>query len=160
MGKETMDCKKLIMVLVVVVVVLVSGCAQQQIIPSTSEAPQVITEVVAPPPKIDHEILSKLKTETRVKVIVTLKDNSNIVLRDDMTAQERHQALLENDRQNLIVQSALISSLSAQEFEVVRSSSFGRWFSGYTTNRGIEKLRHDPRVERVYLPTLSEPQWE
>ena len=99
----------------------------------------------------DSSIIKKFEEEnqTWVWVIVSLKDDSNIVL--DGTQEERKNL----SRQKSIWFEGkieeIINSLFDEEFEPTGSNDRG--FSGKITREGFDKLINDSRIKDVYLNT-------
>ena len=84
-------------------------------------------------PVIDNEVLNEFNNKERVTITATLIDLGNRDL-------------------NINLQSEIISNFSEEEFKLNWKSSNGRGFEGNITKEGLEKLKKNPNILRVYLP--------
>lgn len=102
------------------------------------EIPKV-KEIDNQPTIFDPQILERLAVEERVEVSVILKNEGDDVI-------------------NLRIQSELIDSLSEADFMIKTVSISGRWISGEISREGLDKLKTDPRVLRIYIPEEAQTQ--
>ncbi len=83
-------------------------------------------------PLIEKEVYLALENSERVNVIIIIKDQG-----DDHIIDQ------------------IISSLNEEEFKLKYESSSGRWVSGDITRKGLEKLKDNQNIIRIYVPILG-----
>lgn len=101
--------------------------------------------------KYDSEILEELNKTSEVRVIVKLKDNSNITVIG--TKEERRALLKQIDEWFKPVIDEVLTNISEDEFKLIKKSSNG--FSGYITEEGFDKLIKDEKVKSIYLDKIG-----
>jgi len=93
--------------------------------------------------EIEQEVLEKLKHQTEVFVIVTLKEPSYF----DKT-------YIDLDTKKQIykeIQSEVLSKLTINNFKLKNKYSLSPGFSGYLTIDGLEKLKRDYNVKEIHI---------
>lgn len=105
--------------------------------------------------KIDPAIFEEFRVKEWVNAVITLKDGSNVSINNELSLDEIRKLLLEQDRQNLVIQSTLIANLSDLEFKIRSKSLSGGGFSGEISSKGLVKLAKDSRVLSIRKPIIG-----
>lgn len=97
--------------------------------------------------KVDPQVNKKFENESKVLVIIKLRDISNISVKTDNKQlddvfSKRSKIFQTSERDTL-------SSLDPSDFEVLFTFDSWNGFAGYVSSSGLEKLKNNPLVERI-----------
>lgn len=122
-----------VLVVLLLVLILASGCTSESI-------------------HYDSGILEAFKTQTEVRVIVRLKDNSGITITG--TKEEKIELLRQRDEWFKPIIEDVLATLPETEIRDVRRLSDG--FGGYVTEEGFEILLKNSHVKKIiYSSTVG-----
>src|SRR3989344_6233004 len=98
----------------------------------------------------DSRIVDKLQTQSEVAVIVSLKANLTSKYSPSIKDSNEYDKWVEDMKMQVSsVQSKIIPFLSEDEFKLKYTFELSPSFSGNITKIGLEKLIHNPNVERI-----------
>ena len=99
----------------------------------------------------DSEILEAFETQTEVRVIVRLADNSNITITG--TKEEKIELMIQRDEWFMSETEKFLSTLSKDKFNVLSNISDG--FVGMITKEGFDILINNTKVSEIYLDIIG-----
>ncbi len=136
----------MLLFLLIPISVLITSCSSGELVPiyhaQMNQSVNCETNVT-----FDSEILDALETQSKVRAIIILKDNSRITI--EGTKEERGNLLKQRDDWFEPRIDEILSSLFVEEFILIRRTSDG--FFGEMSKNGLEKLVCDNRISAIYM---------
>ncbi len=99
--------------------------------------------------EVEEEIYSILEKDSSSKVIILLKEpTEEAALFASLSKEQRLEKKKEKVKER---QDKVLAALSEKEFKIKRKYSLSSELAGNITKDGLEKLKHNPDIERIYL---------
>ncbi|GEM_PF-4115622 len=99
--------------------------------------------------KIDSKVLEKLNTEEMVRVVILLKEDSELNrIKEGSLDAKKINLKREKIRE---IQNRVLSRVSKKNFRLKQRYSSINALSGAVSSRGIEELKNNPNIEKIYL---------
>lgn len=115
----------------------------------------VLADVANTGPWIDSRLVEKLNNQTEVRVLVVLKDETQLI--PSGTKEERMNVYNQKKMIFSSEEDSLLKTLDKGDFRVEDKLSLINGFIGYATPAGIEKLKKNPKVMAIQTETKMYP---